>query len=36
MKVVDAQLSFHAEGSARAERLVLHQNGRDMPGKRVP
>jgi hypothetical protein len=36
LKVVDAQLSFHVDKSGRADSLVLHQNGRDMPGKRVP
>ena len=36
LEVVDAQLSFHVDKSGRADSLVLHQNGRDMPGKRVP
>ena len=36
LKVVDAQVSFHTDKSGRADSLVLHQNGRDMPGKRQP
>lgn len=36
LKVVDAQLTFRAIKGGKAEELVLHQNGRDMPGKRVP
>lgn len=36
LKVVDAQITFHVDKSGRADSLVLHQNGRDMPGKRVP
>jgi CubicO group peptidase (beta-lactamase class C family) len=30
LKVVDAQLTFHADS------VVMHQGGRDMPGKRLP
>jgi len=36
LKVVDAQVSFHAGGSGHAAELVLHQGGRDMPAKRLP
>jgi hypothetical protein len=34
LKVVDAEVTFHGDG--RETSIVLHQNGRDMPGKRVP
>jgi len=36
LKVVDAQLTFRALKDGKAGELVLHQNGRDMPGKRIP
>jgi len=35
LKAVDAQLSFHADAKGRADSLVLHQGGRDLPGKRI-
>jgi CubicO group peptidase (beta-lactamase class C family) len=35
LKAVDAQLSFQGEPGRPATTLVLHQNGRDLPGKRV-
>jgi CubicO group peptidase (beta-lactamase class C family) len=35
LKVVDAQLSFHVASGGRADALVLHQSGRDLPGKRT-
>ncbi len=35
LKAVDAQLTFRAKGDASADELVLHQNGRDQPAKRV-
>ena len=35
-KVVDAQLTFEVGADGRATRLILHQNGRDLPGPRVP
>jgi D-alanyl-D-alanine carboxypeptidase len=35
LRVVDAQVKFVAEGTGRAQSLVLHQNGRDVPGKRI-
>jgi hypothetical protein len=34
-KVINAQISFIADASGRAEALVLHQNGRDVPMKRI-
>ncbi|QOZ27002.1 serine hydrolase [Bradyrhizobium sp. CCBAU 51753] len=34
-KVVDAVLSFDADGPAAAAQLILHQNGRDLIAKRV-
>ena len=35
LKVVNAQITFVREGGGPAEELILHQGGRDMPGKRV-
>jgi hypothetical protein len=35
-KVVDAQVTFAVAADGRATGLVLHQNGRDLPGARVP
>jgi D-alanyl-D-alanine-carboxypeptidase/D-alanyl-D-alanine-endopeptidase len=36
LKVVDAQLTFETEGTeGSAKQVVLHQNGADMPGKRI-
>ncbi len=34
LKVVDAQLSFQRQADGKISGLVLHQNGRDMPGLR--
>lgn len=34
-KVVDAQLTFETGSDGRATRVILHQNGRDVPGPRV-
>ena len=34
-KVVDAQISFIADARGQAESLILHQNGRDIPMKRI-
>jgi D-alanyl-D-alanine-carboxypeptidase/D-alanyl-D-alanine-endopeptidase len=34
-KVVDAQISFHADAQGQATELVLHQNGRDQTAKRI-
>lgn len=36
LKVVDAQVTFVKDEKEEVTQLVLHQNGRDMPGKRVP
>jgi CubicO group peptidase (beta-lactamase class C family) len=35
LKVVDAQVTFVVEGVEQAASLILHQNGRDMPAKRI-
>jgi len=35
LKVVDAQISFVTDSAGHATSLVLHQNGRDIPGNRV-
>lgn len=35
LKVVDAQVSFVKDDKGAVDGLILHQNGRDMPGKRV-
>ena len=35
LKVVDAQVSFVPNEKGVVDQLILHQNGRDMPGKRV-
>ena len=35
-KVVDAQVSFDVGADGRATALTLHQNGRDLPGRRFP
>ena len=35
LKVVDAQIAFQKGENGRAESLVLHQGGREIPGKRV-
>jgi hypothetical protein len=35
-RVVDAQVSFVRPEGGVAPSLTLHQNGRDMPGKRLP
>ena len=34
-KVVDARITFQVDEKGRATALVLHQNGRDVPGKRI-
>jgi CubicO group peptidase (beta-lactamase class C family) len=36
LKVVDAQITFETDASGRATSLTLHQNGRDLPAKRIP
>jgi len=35
LKVVDAQLTFETDSTGRAVSVTLHQNGRDVPGKRI-
>jgi len=35
LKVVDAQVTFVSNDKGEVEQLVLHQNGQNMPGKRV-
>jgi CubicO group peptidase (beta-lactamase class C family) len=35
-KVVDAQITFEKGKDGKVDRLVLHQNGQDMPGIKVP
>jgi hypothetical protein len=35
LRVVDAQVTFIVEGKGSAPRLILHQNGRNLTGKRV-
>jgi D-alanyl-D-alanine-carboxypeptidase/D-alanyl-D-alanine-endopeptidase len=34
-KVIDAQLTFEVDASGKATKLILHQNGADVPGVRV-
>ena len=34
-KVVDAQITFETDASGRATSLTLHQNGHNMPAKRI-
>jgi serine-type D-Ala-D-Ala carboxypeptidase/endopeptidase len=35
LKVVDAQITFETDAQAKATGLVLHQNGRNVPAKRI-
>jgi hypothetical protein len=35
LKVVDAQLTFDTDAQGKATQVTLHQNGQDMPAKRV-
>ena len=35
LKVVDAVITFTPDENGRATALTLHQNGMDMPGKRL-
>ena len=35
LKVVDAQVTFIPNEKGEVEQLILHQNGRDLPGKRL-
>ena len=34
-KVIDAQITFETDKSGRASSLTLHQNGANMPAKRI-
>lgn len=36
LKAVDAQITFVTDAQGRATTLILHQNGRDQPAKRIP
>ena len=36
LKVVDAQITFETDASGHATSLTLHQNGANMPAKRIP
>jgi len=35
LKVVDAHITFVKDASGAVTQLVLHQGGRDMPGKKL-
>ena len=35
LKIVDAQLTFDADAEGKATQVILHQNGRDLPAKRI-
>ena len=35
MKAVDARITFVPDAQGRATQLFLHQNGEDMPAKRI-
>jgi hypothetical protein len=35
-RVIDAQLSFSEIVDGKAQKMTLHQNGREQPAKRVP
>ena len=35
LKIVDAQLTFDTDAEGKATQVVLHQNGRDLPAKRI-
>lgn len=36
LKVVDAQVTFVKDATGKVNQLILHQNGANIPGKRVP
>ena len=36
LKEVDAVITFERDASGAVTRAVLHQNGRDVPGSRLP
>jgi len=35
LKVVDAQVEFTKDANGKTDKLILHQNGRDMPAKKI-
>jgi len=35
LKIVDAQLTFDTDAEGKATQVILHQNGRDLPAKRI-
>jgi hypothetical protein len=35
-KIVDAQIEFEKGKEGEVEKLILHQNGKDMPGVKLP
>ena len=35
-KVVDAQIEFVKTSDGKVEKLILHQNGQDTPGVKLP
>lgn len=35
LKIVDAQVQFTKDGTGKTEQLILHQNGRHMPAKKI-
>jgi hypothetical protein len=35
LKVVDAQITFEVDAGGKVTGMVLHQNGRDLPGRKV-
>jgi CubicO group peptidase (beta-lactamase class C family) len=35
LKVVDAQIEFTKDADGKTDKLILHQNGRDMPAKKI-
>lgn len=36
LRVVDAEIEFMRGADGRVTSLILHQNGRDLPGQRLP
>jgi hypothetical protein len=35
LKVVDAQISFDVDGSGKVEKLMLHQEGQNLPAPKI-
>ena len=35
LKVVDAQVEFTKDANGKTDKLILHQNGRDTPAKKI-